>query len=137
MGWSLRSLGAAFIMGDPQSLHAQTHSLLITLRNPPSVLTVPYPIPSQLLAPPNSHFPPPPLDGDGPEQDDCEIWDLTKAKDWMHWDEIPPIPLSFKVSRTQGLPALYTMVMEDGKVWGMHTITKSEVSNFYPIRRTD
>jgi hypothetical protein len=128
MGWSLRSLGAAFIMGHPRSLFAQSHSLLITLKSPPSILTVPYPIPSQLIAPPNSHFPPPPLDGDGPEQDECEIWDLVKAKDWMQYQGAPPVPLSIKVSRTPGTPVLYTMIMDDGRVWGMHTVTRKAVS---------
>lgn len=129
MGWTLRSLGAAFIMGHPQSLFAQSHSLLITLKSPPSILTVPYPIPSQLIAPPNSHFPPPPLDGDGPEQDECEIWDLVKAKEWMQCQGAPPVPLSIKLSRTPGTPVLYTMVMDDGRVWGMHTVTRKAVGS--------
>lgn len=129
MGWTLRSLGAAFIMGHPQSLFAQSHSLLITLKSPPSILTVPYPIPSQLIAPPNSHFPPPPLDGDGPAQEECEIWDLAKAKEWMQCQGAPPVPLSIKLSRTPGTPVLYTMVMDDGRVWGMHTVTRKAVGS--------
>jgi hypothetical protein len=123
-------MGAAFLMGHPQSLFAQSHSLLISLRNPPALLSVPYPIPSQLVAPPNSHFPPPPLDGDGPEQDECEIWDLGDAQGWMRYGDTAPVPLSVKVSRLQGTPALYTMVMDDGRVWGMHTVVKGEVSAF-------
>lgn len=82
-GWELRALGSAFVMGGCTSLHAQAHNLLVTLRHPPSVLTVPYPIPPQLLAQPGSHFPPPPLDGDGEDQVECDVWDLLRAKDWM------------------------------------------------------
>lgn len=83
LGWELRALGSAFIMGGCTSLHAQPHNLLITLRHPPSILTVPYPIPAHLLSAPGSHFPPPPLDGDGEDQVECDIWDMLKAKDWM------------------------------------------------------
>jgi len=70
-------------MGGCTSLHAQPHNLLITLRHPPSILSVPYPIPGHLLSPAGSHFPPPPLDGDGEDQVECDIWDMLKAKDWM------------------------------------------------------
>jgi hypothetical protein len=70
-------------MGGCTSLHAQPHNLLITLRHPPSILSVPYPIPGHLLSAPGSHFPPPPLDGDGEDQVECDIWDMLKAKDWM------------------------------------------------------
>lgn len=83
LGWELRALGSAFIMGGCTSLHAQPHNLLITLRHPPSILTVPYPVPAHLLSAPGSHFPPPPLDGDGEDQVECDIWDMLKAKDWI------------------------------------------------------
>jgi hypothetical protein len=83
LGWELRALGSAFIMGGCTSLHAQPHNLLITLRHPPSVLTVPYPGPQHLLTAPGSHFPPPPLDGDGEDQVECDIWDMLKGRDWM------------------------------------------------------
>ena len=72
-------------MGGCTSLHAQPHNLLITLRHPPSILSVPYPLPSHLLTPPGSHFPPPPLDGDGEDQVECDIWDMLKAKEWMEF----------------------------------------------------
>ena len=83
LGWELRALGSAFIMGGCTSLHVQPHNLLITLRHPPSILSVPYPIPGHLLSAPGSHYPPPPLDGDGEDQVECDIWDMLKAKDWM------------------------------------------------------
>jgi hypothetical protein len=85
MGWELRSLGVAFVMGGCESVLLQAHALLITLRHPPSVLTAPYPLPQQLISPPGSHFPPTPLDGEGEEQVECEVWDLTKAREWMDW----------------------------------------------------
>ena len=83
MGWSLVYLGVAFVMGTCTTVLAQSHSLMVCLRNPPSILTVPYPLPPALLTRPGSHFPPPPLDGEGEEQVDVEVWDMTKAKDWM------------------------------------------------------
>lgn len=73
-------------MGGCTSLISQPHHLLVTLRHPPSLLNVPYPIPDHLLAKPGSHFPPPPLDGDGEDQVECEVWDMTKAKEWMSFD---------------------------------------------------
>lgn len=85
MGWTLKPLGAAFVMGGCTSISGQSHSISITLRHPPSILTVPYPIPTQLLSPPNSSFPPAPLDGDGPEQSECEHWDLERGRDWLQY----------------------------------------------------
>lgn len=96
MGWELKPLGAAFVMGGCESLHAQPHALLLTLRHPPSILTVPYPIPVQLLTPPGSHFPPPPMDGDGEEQVECEVWDLTLGKKWMVYEgQLTSLPCHF------------------------------------------
>lgn len=87
MGWELQPLGSAFIMGGCESFYPppSTHHLALTLRHPPSLLLVPYPIPAQLLSPPGSHFPPVPLDGDGEEQVECEVWDLTRGKEWLRY----------------------------------------------------
>lgn len=82
MGWSLRNLGVGFIMGGCESMSAQSHSFSFTLRHPPAVLTVPWPIPLQLLAPPGSHFPPPPMDGGGEDQVECEVLDMSELG-WM------------------------------------------------------
>jgi hypothetical protein len=135
MGWEVHVLGVAFVMGGCSSILSLTHTLILTLRHPPSLLTVPYPLPPQLLCPPGSHFPPTPLDGDGEEQAECEIWDLTKAKDWMSWDgesgsgfELtkaqPPVPISVSLTRTPGTPALYTLLTEDGRAYAMYTSTQ-------------
>lgn len=117
-------------MGTCESLSPISHALLIALRNPPAILTVPYPLPEHLLALPDSHFPPPPLDGDGPEQTGCELWDLNKGKEWIHLgkDTEPPVPKHIGVSKSTGTPALYTMTTDDGRVWGMHTPVRAEVS---------
>lgn len=85
MGWTLKPTGIAFVMGGCTSILAQPHSLLLTLRHPPSILAVPYPLPPQLLSPPGSHFPPIPLDGDGEDQVECDIWDLTKGQHWLSY----------------------------------------------------
>lgn len=83
MGWELKAQGTAFAMGGCRSVLPQQHHLLLTLQHPPALLTVPYPIPAQLITPPGSHFPPLPLDGESEEQVECDLWDLSKAKDWM------------------------------------------------------
>lgn len=136
MGWTLKPLGSAFIMGTCQTLCAQSHSLLIGIRNPPALLTVPWPVPGHLLAPSDTHFPPPPLDGDGPEQADCEIWDLTQGRDWAGWAGDPPAPRYIGVSKTPGMAAMYTMLTDDGRVWGMHAATRIEVSS-YPLKGSE
>ncbi|WWC93237.1 hypothetical protein V866_000070 [Kwoniella sp. B9012] len=134
MGWDLRSLGTAFIMGRCESLVLQPHNLLLVLQHPPSILSVPYPIPSQLLSPPGSHFPPPPLDGDSEAQVDCNIWDLQNAKDWM----IPsgpsgmgiPLPQEITTFRTPGLPTLYTLLNQDGRLYVMYQAAQlAQISN--------
>ncbi|OCF75666.1 hypothetical protein I204_02958 [Kwoniella mangroviensis CBS 8886] len=134
MGWDLRSLGTAFIMGRCESLILQPHNLLLVLQHPPSILSVPYPIPSQLLSPPGSHFPPPPLDGDSEAQIDCNIWDLQNAKDWM----IPsgpsgmgiPLPQEITTFRTPGLPAVYTLLNQDGRLYVMYQSAQlAQISN--------
>lgn len=125
MGWTIKSLGVAFIMGGCESMSAQAHSLSFTLRHPPAILTVPCPIPLQLLAPPGSHFPPPPMDGDGEDQVECEVLDMNELKGWMrsHGESAEgqiPVPRYFGVHRAQGTPAVHVMIMEDGRVWGMY-----------------
>ncbi|WVQ95249.1 hypothetical protein IAU59_002344 [Kwoniella sp. CBS 9459] len=120
MGWDLRSLGTAFIMGGCESLVTQPHNLLILLRHPPSILSVPYPVPSQLLSPPGSHFPPPPLDGDSETHVDCETWDLTQARDWMVGGNDPPVPGELTANRTPGLPVVYTLINQDGRLYVMY-----------------
>ncbi|OCF41006.1 hypothetical protein I317_05206 [Kwoniella heveanensis CBS 569] len=120
MGWELRSLGTAFIMGGCESLVTQPHNLLILLRHPPSLLSIPYPVPSQLLSPPGSHFPPPPLDGDSESQVDCEAWDLTQARDWMVGGNDPPVPTGLTANRTPGLPVVYTLINQDGRLYAMY-----------------
>ena len=147
MGWTLRPLGAAFVMGGCTSISPQNHSLMLGMRHPPSVLVVPWPIPPQLISPPGSHFPPAPLDGDGQEQAECEHWDFSKAHDWMlsqsklHSTAIgspldtPPFPIAISISRTQGLPTLHTLLTSDGRVYAMYltsqvALQQSKVRSF-------
>ncbi|WVR09306.1 hypothetical protein IAU60_006371 [Kwoniella sp. DSM 27419] len=120
MGWELRSLGTAFTMGGCESLVAQPHNLLVLLRHPPSLLSIPYPVPTQMLSPPGSHFPPPPLDGGADVQADCQIWDLSNARDWMEGDAELPAPGQLTASRTTGLPVVYTLLNQDGRLYAMY-----------------
>ncbi|WRT68724.1 uncharacterized protein IL334_005704 [Kwoniella shivajii] len=119
MGWDLRALGTAFIMGRCESLVTQPHNLLMILQHPPSILSVPWPVPSQLLSPPGSHFPPPPLDGDSETQVDCAVWDLSNAKDWMigGGNDNLPLPKEITCFRTPGLPFVYTLLNQDGRLY--------------------
>ncbi|WWC90379.1 uncharacterized protein L201_005312 [Kwoniella dendrophila CBS 6074] len=126
MGWELKSLGTAFIMGQCESLITQQHNLLLLLKHPPSILSVPYPIPSQLLSPVGSHFPPPPLDGvdsnsQGQSQTECSIWDLQNAKEWLspYYADIP-ISKELCVFRIPGLPVMYTLLNRDGRLYIMY-----------------
>ncbi|WVQ79752.1 hypothetical protein IAT38_001852 [Cryptococcus sp. DSM 104549] len=119
MGWELRSLGTAFVMGGCESVLPQSHSVLMTLRHPPSILSVPYPVPSELLSPPRSHFPPPPLDSASEAQIECDIWDFTSAKSWLVGDQ-PPIPTDMTYAKTPGLPAVYTMLAKDGRAYAVY-----------------
>jgi hypothetical protein len=82
LGWTIRALGTAFLMGGCTSVHPQAHSLIITLKHPPSILTVSFPVDQSLLSPAGSHFPPKPLDGEVGEGD---IWDMHTSKEWMVW----------------------------------------------------
>lgn len=70
-------------MGKCTSVVPQSHSLLLSLQHPPSILSVPWPIPTHLITAPGSHFPPLPLDGESEAQVECEMWDLTQARDWL------------------------------------------------------
>lgn len=83
MAYELKSQGVAFVMGQCQSILAQPHNLLLTLQHPPAILSVPYPLPPQLLTKPGSHFPPLPLDGETEEQIECDLWDLTRGREWL------------------------------------------------------
>lgn len=69
-----------------------------------------------MVAAPGSHFPPTPLDSEG----GGEVWELEKGKAWMGEGETSS-PMRLGTSRTPGLPTLYTMLTEDGRVWGMFT----------------
>nr|XP_019011783.1 uncharacterized protein I206_03889 [Kwoniella pini CBS 10737]OCF50564.1 hypothetical protein I206_03889 [Kwoniella pini CBS 10737] len=116
MGWELRCLGTAFVMGRCQSLVTQPHNLLLVLQHPPSILTVPYPIPIQLLSPAGSHFPPPPLDGDSESQIDCSIYDLSSNTEWLK----DPLPTGITSFRIPGLPILYSLTNQDGRLYIMY-----------------
>lgn len=83
LGWELKAQGVAFAMGGCRSVLPQQHNLLLALQHPPAVLAVPYPLPPQLVTPPGSQFPPLPLDGDTEEQVECELWDLTRGREWI------------------------------------------------------
>ena len=83
VGWKLKPLGVAFVMGKCTHVYLQSRNLLLSLQHPPGILSVPWPIPSALLSPPGSHFPPAPLDGDGEDQAECEMWELAEGKIWI------------------------------------------------------
>lgn len=119
MGWELRALGTAFVMGGCESVLPQAHNIMMTLRHPPSILSVPYPAPSQLLTPPNSHFPPPPLDAATESQIECETWDLGSSRSWIIGKE-PPIPTKLTAHKTPGLPMLHTMLTKDGRAYAVY-----------------
>ncbi|ODN94637.1 hypothetical protein L198_04776 [Cryptococcus wingfieldii CBS 7118] len=114
MGWQLTYLGTAFVMGGCQSILCQSHNLLITLRHPPSILSVPWPVPSQLLTPPNSHFPPPPLDAATEAQIECDVWDLSAGKEWLVGEK-PAVPTKMTSMKTHGMPVVHTMLSADGR----------------------
>lgn len=82
-GFELKNRGVAFVMGKCTSIVAQSHNLLLSLQYPPSIFIVPWPLPTQLITQPGSHFPPLPLDGESEAQVECEMWDLAKARDWL------------------------------------------------------
>jgi hypothetical protein len=82
-GFSLKPLGAAFIMGGVTAVLSQPHALLIGLKHPPSILTVPWPIPTEHLSPAGSHFPPAPLDGGETSAEGFHHWDLAEAREWI------------------------------------------------------
>ncbi|ORY32121.1 RIC1-domain-containing protein [Naematelia encephala] len=110
-GWALRPAGVAFVMGGCTSVLPLPHSLLLGLRHPPGLLEVPWPLPQTLVGgKTGNQYPPAPLDGA-----DGQLWDM--ANTWMK----PSPPLKLSVTRTQGLPAMYTMLTTDGRVWGMYT----------------
>ncbi|OXH27574.1 hypothetical protein J008_04717 [Cryptococcus neoformans] len=119
MGWELRALGTAFVMGGCESVLPQAHNIMMTLRHPPSILSVPYPAPSQLLTPPNSHFPPPPLDSATESQIECETWDLGSSRSWIVGKE-PPVPTKMTAHKTPGLPMLHTMLTKDGRAYAVY-----------------
>ncbi|XAO25876.1 hypothetical protein I312_104706 [Cryptococcus bacillisporus CA1280] len=119
MGWELRALGTAFVMGGCGSVLPQTHNIIMALRHPPSILSVPYPVPSQLLTPPNSHFPPPPLDAATESQVECETWDLGNSRSWIIGKE-PPVPTKMTAHKTPALPMLHIMLTKDGRAYAVY-----------------
>lgn len=127
MGWELISTGVAFAMGKCQSVLAQPHNLLLTLQHPPAVLKVPYPIPEQLNTAVGSHFPPLPLDGETEEQVECDLWDLTRAKEWMDQSERVPVPTVMTSTRIPGLPVTYSMLTDDGRVYAIYAASQIEL----------
>lgn len=107
-------------MGRCTSVLPQPHSIILTLQHPPALLTVPFPIPSQLLTPPGSHFPPLPLDGDTEEQVECELWDFTRGHEWLLQDTNVPVPLSMSSTRVPAMPVTYSLVVDDGRAYVMY-----------------
>ena len=83
-GFTLKPLGAAFVMGGITTILPQPHTLLIGLRHPASILTVPWPIPVEHLSPAGSHFPPAPLDAGETLVDGIEHWDMAEGAEWMY-----------------------------------------------------
>lgn len=130
MAYELKPLGVAFAMGQCQSILAQPHNLLLTLQHPPAVLSVPYPLPAQLVTPPGSHFPPLPLDGETEEQVECEMWDLTRGREWMQQEGERhacrltegrvPVPQEITATLVSGLPVAYSLLMDDGRAFVMY-----------------
>ena len=82
VGFTLKPLGAAFIMGNAAAIVAQPHALMMGLKHPPSITSVPWPIPTEHLSPAGSHFPPNPLDG-GSQNEDFNSWDVAQGKEWL------------------------------------------------------
>ncbi|KAK1921027.1 RIC1-domain-containing protein [Papiliotrema laurentii] len=119
-GWTLKPLGAGFVMGGITTLLAQPHALMFGLRHPPSVLTVPWPIPTEYLTPAGSTFPPNPLDGTATGQEDIEQWEVSQGSDWISSSEGGSIPVHLSISRTQGLPTLHALRTADGRVYAMY-----------------
>ncbi|KAK4690054.1 RAB6A-GEF complex partner protein 1, partial [Tremellales sp. Uapishka_1] len=113
-GWRLEPKGVTFLMGGCESILAQPHNLLITLRHPPSILSVPYPIAPTFLTAAENHFPPIPLDGE-----DCDVWDLTRGKGWLSYANEPPVPQTLGYHKTPGLPGLFTLLTGNGCVYSM------------------
>ena len=122
-------------MGRCTTILPQSHTLLIGLQHPPAILSVPWPIPSSLISPPGSHFPPKPVDGDGEDQAECEIWELDGGAPWvvrtgslslLHEEgaqclagKDPPYPIRLYSMRTAGTPILYALQTSDGRSYSM------------------
>ena len=68
-------------MGGCTAVLPQAHTLMLGLQRPPSILSLPWPIPKFCLAPPSSHYPPPPLDGGEMDKEEFETWEL--SGDWI------------------------------------------------------
>jgi len=73
---------------------------------------------------------------------ECDIWDMLKAKDWMGFkgelpvfrllDEAdgkdnPPVPTKIALHKTAGIPTLYTLQVDNGRVYAMYS--GSQVQN--------
>lgn len=70
-------------MGGITTIIPQPHALMFGLRHVPALLTVPWPIPVERLAPPVSQFPPNPLDSGGVGKEEFQYWDMAEASDWI------------------------------------------------------
>ncbi|ORX38232.1 RIC1-domain-containing protein [Kockovaella imperatae] len=132
VGWKLEPVGTAFVMGKVTSVLPQPRHLHITLQHPGSILTVPWPIPSALLASPGTQFPPNPLDGDGEDQAECEIWDLTEGKDWIGESKDQLYATRLSLHRTPGLPGLYIMQLSNGQVCALYHSSQTSQSALPP-----
>ncbi|EIW68335.1 hypothetical protein M231_00343 [Tremella mesenterica] len=118
MGWQLDYRGAAFAMGSCTSLLVQTHNLMLCLRHPPAILTVPYPLPQEMLSL-ESDVPPVPLDGG--EGKDVQIWEFEGSGEWMRMVENSlPIPRDLHVSKVQGMQTMWIMTTTEGRVYALH-----------------
>jgi len=70
-------------MGGITTVLPQAHTLLIGLKHPSSILTVPWPIPVEHLSPAGSHFPPAPLDAGETLVEGIEHWDMMEGREWL------------------------------------------------------
>lgn len=124
------------MMGGVTTIIPQPHALMFGLKHPPSLLTTPWPIPTEFFTPPGSHFPPNPLDGGGPGRDDFEHWEMAEGSEWIEGEskcdfylssfhvlsvaESSSIASEIIVSRVQSLPTLHALRTAEGKVFAMY-----------------
>lgn len=70
-------------MGNAAAIIAQPHALMMGLKHPPSITSVPWPIPPEHLSPAGSHFPPNPLDGGAQNEEGFGNWDMSQGSEWL------------------------------------------------------